>query len=250
MYSFYDLQEKIKTNFRFSGQEVKAILITVLAAAFILTFRSWGAKTFDFNAGMINLFNAFLIVALSLIVKVSVQKIYSLHIGYKFEYRLWFYGILAAILITFLSNGYFAILALGGFIIEMMPGHRLGYFRYGINYYSIGVIALMGPLSSIALALFFKMFSFMNNPLVELAIKFNVLIAFFSMLPFPPLDGGKILYGARPLYAFSLAGILAAGLLILFKESIPMIILGALLIAVLGWAVYFFGYEFKIQAGK
>jgi chromate transport protein ChrA len=119
MYSFYDLQEKIKSNFRFSGQEVKAILITILAAAFILTFRSWGDKTFNFNAGMINLFNAFLIVALSLIVKVSVQKIYALHIGYKFEYRLWFYGILAAIFLTFVSNGYLAVLALGGFIIEI-----------------------------------------------------------------------------------------------------------------------------------
>lgn len=250
MYSFYDLQEKIKTNFRFSGQEVKAILITVLASAFILTFRSWGAATFDFNAGLKNLFNAFLIVALCLVVKVSVQKIYSLHIGYKFEYRLWFYGIIAAVLITFLSNGYLPLLALGGFVIEMMPGHRLGYFRYGINYYSIGVIALMGPLSSIALALFFRMFSFLNNPLIDVAIRFNVFIAFFSMLPFPPLDGGKILYAARPLYVFSLAGILAAGLLILFKESIPMVILGALLIAVLGWAVYFFGYEFKVQTRK
>jgi Zn-dependent protease len=250
MYSFYDLQEKIKSNFRFSGQEVKAILITILAAAFILTFRSWGDKTFNFNAGMINLFNAFLIVALSLIVKVSVQKIYALHIGYKFEYRLWFYGILAAIFLTFVSNGYLAVLALGGFIIEMMPGHRLGYFRYGINYYSIGVIALMGPLSSIALALFFRMFSFMNNPLVELAIKFNVLIAFFSMLPLPPLDGGKVLYGARPLYAFGMAGITAAGILILMAKSIPMIIFGALFIAVLGWAVYFFGYEFKVQTRK
>ncbi|MCX6710892.1 MAG: hypothetical protein NTZ02_02270, partial [Candidatus Woesearchaeota archaeon] len=79
----------------------------------------------------------------------------------------------------------------------------------------------------------------------DTAIKFNVLIALFSMLPIPPLDGSKVLYAARPLYAFSFAGIIAAGLLILALKSIPLIILGGLLIAILGWATYFFGCEFK-----
>jgi Zn-dependent protease len=245
MYTLYDLQEKMKSHFRFSGEEVKALLITIFVAAFILTFRQWGVKTFDFNLGLRNLFNAVLIVALSMLVKVSIQKIYSLHIGYKLEYKFWFYGILAALFLCFVSNGYLYILALGGFAIQMMPGHRLGYFRYNINYYSIGVIALMGPLANIALALFFRMFSGFPNPLIDTAIKFNVLIALFSMLPIPPLDGSKVLYAARPLYAFSFAGIVAAGLLILALKSIPLIILGGLLIAILGWATYFFGCEFK-----
>jgi hypothetical protein len=60
MYSFYDLQEKIKNYFRFSGEEAKGVLITVLAVAFILSFQMWGSgKTFELYTGLKNFGNVF-----------------------------------------------------------------------------------------------------------------------------------------------------------------------------------------------
>ncbi|MEM0231242.1 MAG: hypothetical protein QXJ50_03690 [Candidatus Woesearchaeota archaeon] len=245
MYSLYDLRGKIREHFKFSQLEIRALLITILTSAFILSFRQWGGATFDFSAGLRNLFNAFLIITLSLLFKVSVQKIYALHIGYKLEYQFWLTGILTSLFLCFLTNGWLPILMLGGFAVTMLPGHRLGYFRYNINYFSLGIIAMMGPVANLILALFFKFFSGLPSPLIPLAIKFNVLMAFFSMLPIPPLDGSKVLYAARPLYAFSLAAVLATGLLILLLKSIPLIIIGGLLIGILSWAYYFFNYEMK-----
>ena len=245
MYSLYDLRGKIRDYFRFSNEEIRALLLTILTAAFILSFRQWGETTFDFSVGIRNFFNAFLIVTLSLLVKVSVQKIYSLHIGYKMEYQFWLTGILISIFLCFLTNGWLPFLALGGFVVTMLPGHRLGFFRYNINYFSIGIIAVMGPLANLGLAIFFKMFSWLPSPLIATAIKFNVLIAIFSMLPIPPMDGSKILYAARPFYVFCLAGIITAGLLTLLVNSIPLIVLGGFLMAIFFWAYYFFTYEFK-----
>jgi Zn-dependent protease len=161
------------------------------------------------------------------------------------EYRMWFWGVFFAVILCFASNGWLYMIPIGGFLISMIPGHRLGYFRYDINYFSVGIIALIGPLANICLALFFKLFMFLPNPLIYQAMRINVLIAFFSMLPFPPLDGSKVLFAARPLYAFGFFGISATGLLLMFMKSVPMAIILGLIFAVLGWAFYFFSYEFK-----
>ncbi len=246
MYSLHDLKDKIKKYFTFNAQEIKAIVITTFIIAFIFSFKDWGpGKNFEPTMGLNNLINAFIIVLLALLVKISVQKIYALHIGYSIEYKMWIYGILASLILCFASNGSIYFLAVGGFMLYMMPGHRLGYFRYDINYFSMGVVALIGPLANILLALFFKIFSFLPSPLIQKAMLFNALIAIFSMLPIPPLDGSKLLYASRPFYVFALAGIVATGILILTMKSIPMIILLALVFAVLAFSVYFFNYELK-----
>ncbi|MCX6709570.1 MAG: hypothetical protein NTV63_01275 [Candidatus Woesearchaeota archaeon] len=245
MPGFYDLQDKIKHHFVFKGSEIRALLITIFAAAFILSFRDWGGNLFNLSTGLMNLANAFLIVGLALIVKISVQKIYALHLGYKFEYKMWIYGLIASLILCFATNGYVFFLALGGFIIAMMPGHRLGYFRYDINYYGIAVIALMGPLANLGLALFFRMFSAIPNPLIHDAMVFNALIAAFSMIPLPPFDGSKIFFGSRSLYAFSAAGIVFISAFMFFIESIPLLILSALIFAIIILAGYYFRYEFK-----
>ncbi|MGB9749078.1 MAG: site-2 protease family protein [Candidatus Woesearchaeota archaeon] len=234
MYSLFDLQDKIKRYLRFNDQEVKSFIITALILAFCLSFRQWGpSETPDVMLGLKNLFNMFLIVSLALLVRIIAQKMYALHIGFNAEYEMWFYGLLICLLITFLSRGFWFFIAAGSFVIHFMPGHRLGYFRYGLNYFAMGVVALMGPVANILLALVLKILQpYALSGLVHSAIVVNIYFAIFNMLPIPPLDGSKIFFASRAFYFFSL-GFIAGASLLLFINGILWILLSAILLGIL-----------------
>ncbi|MBU1085459.1 site-2 protease family protein [Patescibacteria group bacterium] len=66
------------------------------------------------------------------------------------------------------------------------------------------LIALAGPASNLILAtllsFIFKSASIsLFTPLLALTIRMNVNLAIFNLLPIPPLDGSKILYGLLPI---------------------------------------------------
>ncbi len=72
------------------------------------------------------------------------------------------------------------------------------------------LIALAGPLSNIFLAIvftFFYKFLFLTQPILfqslkdilVFAVRINLLLAFFNLLPLPPLDGSKLLLLKVPL---------------------------------------------------
>ncbi len=71
------------------------------------------------------------------------------------------------------------------------------------------MVALAGPASNIAIAIFFSLvirlngsfFTFSDATLtfVSLVIIINLVLAFFNLIPIPPLDGSKILFSFLPL---------------------------------------------------
>ena len=76
--------------------------------------------------------------------------------------------------------------------------------------YGEAKVAAAGPLVNIALALFFALLIRFSGDLgltsafVELAayiVYINILLAFFNMIPIPPLDGSKILHAFLPFSA-------------------------------------------------
>ncbi len=239
MYSFYDLQDKVRRYLRFNENEIKGFIITALILAFCLSFKQWGpSQQPDILYGTRNLINMFLIVSLALLVKIIAQKIYALHIGFNVEYSMWLYGLLLCLMLVFASRGNLFFIATGSIIIHFMPGHRLGYFRYGLNYFAMGVVALMGPLANIVLALILRILQpFVASNLVHSAILVNIYFAIFSMLPIPPLDGSKILYASRAFYFFTLGIIVGAAILLNFG-GLFLTILGSLLIGVLFLIVF------------
>jgi len=234
----------IKRYFTFSADEIKSIIVTVFFLGFMFSFREWGSgASFNFQSGLLNWVNSGLVVLLALLVYISFQRIMAIRKGYKIEYRMWFWGLLAGVILTFVSSGFLPLAFLGTVIIYHLEGHRLGSWRYGLNYKDLGVISMMGPLSLIILALIFKIISFASGSvLVDKMIIVCAILACTNMLPLPWIDGGNVFFASRTLWVFGFAGIVAASVFLYFFSSIIGVILGAVVVAILAamsWFVFF-----------
>lgn len=239
-----DLTDKVKKFYKFTPTEVANVIAAIVVIAFIISFKEWGGATPSVAIGLKNLFNSMLIVALTFIVHLSVQRIIALQTGFRAEYKMFTFGLLAGLVIAFISKGRVWIILPGGIIIHHMAGHRLGWWRYGLNYFAQGMIALMGPIATMLLALFFRMMgTFIANPLIQKAIVFNIAFALYAMLPIPPLDGNRLLWGSRLAYVFSYAALIGAALLLLSKLPGWIVIFGALLIGAICWLAYYVFFE-------
>ena len=240
-----DLADKIKRYFMFTPLEIRSLIIAVLVTAFVFSFREWGyGDDFSLRIGAFNYFNAVLIVGLSFLIHISIQRIWSLGTGYRQEWKLWTFGLLFSLIMAFLTNGTIWLILPGGFFVHHMAGHRLGWFRYDINYWALGLIAVTGTFATIFFAALFKAVSvIVANSLIEKLITFNIAYALYSLIPLPPLDGSRTFYGSRMLYAFSTAFILAAAILLSSNIGIGIALLSSFFIAAGFWVLYYIFFE-------
>jgi Zn-dependent protease len=243
-----DLIDKTKKYYKFSPKEIRSIIITVIVLAFIVSFGEWGpGEEVNLFFGFINLINAILIVTLSFLIHLSAKKIAALHVGYRAEYDLWSFGLLFSLMIIFISTAWGKpvwIFLAGGVMLQHLAGHRIGHFRYDINYYEAGWISMAGPFSNILLAAILKAMAFFNSTsLIQKAITFNLLFALYNSLPIPPLDGSRMFFGSRMVYALSFFFILAAVILLWIDIPVWIALIGSALIAVIGWLLYYIFIE-------
>lgn len=240
-----NLIDKIKRYYRFTPAELRGFVISVLVIAFVISFKEWGpGKEVALGYGLFNFFNAVLIVGLSMLVHYSAQKITALYAGFKVEYKMWTAGLLIALVFAFVSKGSIWFIIPGGILFHHLAGHRLGWFRYGLNYFAVGILSLWGVVASILLAIFFKIVeNFVATPLITKAIAFNLVYAVYSMLPIPPADGNRVYFGSRLLYAFSLFAIISIAVLLWADVSIWIAVFGSLIIGAVCWLVYYIMWE-------
>jgi len=250
MAEIVDMLDKIKRYYRFTHYELRGLVIAILAIAFIISFKEWGTTAFDFNVGLYNLFNSILIVALSILVHDAGQRLWGLAIGYRVEFRMWTFGLIIALVVAFVSNGSLWLIVPSGFLLHHLAGHRLGWFRYGINYFGQAMVALAGPLFTLMLVIFLKVMSaFFPSALLHKAIVFNVVYAITSLLPIPPLDGSKIYFGSRMLYAFVLPAIAFSTILMVVNVPIFFALVLSLLVGIVLWLTYYISFERKVWRG-
>jgi len=226
-----DLSYNIKKYFKFDASEIRAMIIGVVVLGFIISFDEWGiGKEVDLYFGLNNLFNAILIMLLAMLVHVSAQRIAALSVGFRAQYKIWTYGIIIGVILAFFSAGKLWFLAAGGVIVHHMAGHRLGYFRYGLNYWPLGIVGIAGPIANLFLAIIFKMLllSFPENILLQQAMVVNIWFALFNMLPIPPLDGSHMFFASRTFYVFAFAAMAGLGLSIYFLGPFISLFLGLL----------------------
>ena len=225
----------VRKYFRFSADEIKSFIATAILLGFMFSFREWGAGAFDVRAGFFNWFNSIIVVAFALFIYLSAQRLMAIRKGYRVEYKMWFYGIIVALLITFVTRGNIVLAFIGTTLIYHLEGHRLGKFRYGLNYKDLGVISLMGPLAVLILAMVFKIISkfLVESPLVNKMLLVCLLIACLSMLPLPWIDGGNVFFASRLLWVFSFVSILVASVLLYVYSSILGIVIAAVFVGII-----------------
>lgn len=230
---------------RFSRQELAEFLIISLIFGFILSFNEWGTTSFDWIAGVQNWILATLIAAIGVWAHHAAQRYAGHKQGYEVEQKTWWYGMVGGLLLAFLTNGVAKILMATGTNAKVIKARRKGKYREGPNTSDIAAIAFAGPAACIGLAAVAKFLEATFAPGAEIFTKivsFNMLFAVQNLLPLPPLDGSRILFGSRLWYAtlFGLGFGMMLGLYVANVNVLASLALGVLVAIICWWLMYVF----------
>ncbi|HDD70677.1 MAG TPA: hypothetical protein ENF94_00790 [Candidatus Woesearchaeota archaeon] len=238
--------DKVKRYFWFSKAELNGFVLTALVFAFIYSFDKWGVVEFDFLVGLRNFFLAVLLCGSALFVHHAGQRLMAIKIGMKAEHKVWWPGLVVALIMVLLSGGKVGIYAASAVFISLLPQHRLGGFRYEVNVGSLAKVAIAGPLFNVFLAtgvVLLKWFGVLPAFISDPVFTFNVYFVAWNLLPIPPLDGSRVIFHSRLIYIFFVSSILAYILLIFLFEWYSYIT--ALIIGVVCWFLFYVFFERK-----
>ena len=207
-YGFYSLVDKLRVYGSPTRYEKRWLLISVFVMAFILGFDD-GREVFEFSAWMGNFLLGLIAIIIAVFVHETVHRIFGLEQGYRTDFKPFFYGLIAGMVLTSMSYGKILFLAYSGVRLHMMDKHRLGYFRHRTGYFQLGKIAALGPIANLFVA---TVFYFVPGAFAQKVVLVNALFAVTNMLPIPPLDGTYIVYATRRFYFMLLGFIFPLGL--------------------------------------
>lgn len=241
--SFRDVVDRAKRYAGFSKVEKREFWIAALILGIVASWNQWGTVEFDVWVGFGNLLVAFLIALVTLYVHHMAQRVWGANKGIQVEHKVWWYGAGLAFLVTILSNGNFGLLAVSGTYISIITVHRLGRYRYGPQVKDYAMIALMGPVANIVLAGILKSIDLYIVPLpfVDQFFVFSLAFAAWNLLPIPPLDGSRIIFSSRLLYALVAGAVIGYVLLIQLVGVFSW--LWALAIGLATWLIFYITLE-------
>ncbi|PIN76794.1 hypothetical protein COV17_01055 [Candidatus Woesearchaeota archaeon CG10_big_fil_rev_8_21_14_0_10_36_11] len=226
MVNIKELGNRVLEFYRFSWQEISGLLAAVLITAFIFSFRDWGSEQFEFIVGITNFITLIFIGAISFVFRISCQKIYALSQGYKAEFKIWWVGLVIALVLAFISLGRVPFILIGGIVASFMIKQRLGEFRYGFSYHQNGIASLWGILGNLILAIGFAVGLYYSpqNYFFSKGLMLNIIMGFCALLPLPQLDGLNIYFGSRMMYYIAIVTVLLASVLLLTRTKWGLII--------------------------
>ncbi|MEW5896643.1 MAG: hypothetical protein AB1668_03055 [Nanoarchaeota archaeon] len=225
MVSFKEIIARVKDSFGFNKAELLGLIAAIIATAIIFSFRDWGEDKFDLALGLKSFFLVLLAAGLSFFFRLSCQKIYALSQGYKAEFKVWWAGIIIALVIALISAGRIPLVLIGGVVTVLFVRQRLGEFRYGLSFHENAVISLWGIVGNMILAIFFALGLYFvpHNYFFYKGLILNLIMAFCALLPLPQLDGLQIYFGSRWLYAFLVVAVLLGAVLLITGTRLGLI---------------------------
>jgi len=224
----------------FSKKELWYVVLLVIIFSFIFSFTQWGTDVFDASAGIKNLFIAFCVVGIVVLVHHFVQRAICLLFGFKPNHRIWWPGIILSLLVLFLSNGRLMVFFGAVFSIAMHKAYRLGWHRYGLNLKQQGLIAVSGNIAVILLVCALRLMS-VSSAFWSNVAYFSVLFVFFNMLPIPPLDGGLMLLGSRLYFVFLFSALV--GFIAFFSYGLITSLFMSILLGLVCWFIFYWYFE-------
>ena len=198
--------------YTFTLAEVRDLTIATIVLGFLFSI---ALRTFEVTTSssvFVNFLTAIAIVAPALILHELAHKFVAQKYGCKANYVLWPMGAVMAVLITLLTGGRVIFAALGAVMIATTYSTRLGYRFVGLTNEELGKISWSGPVVNLAIALISFALKPMNPIFFETVILINLIIAIFNLIPFPPLDGSKIIGWSWTVWG----GTLSAAIALLF----------------------------------
>jgi Zn-dependent protease len=172
----------------FSSREIRDIIISMLVIAGVFAYVLRYSSVFD-NIGSNDLLSrvviALVAVGFAFVLHELAHKFVAVRYGFYAEYRMWVQGLILAII-----TAYF------GFVFAA-PGAVYIHGEY-ISREENGKISIAGPLTNIALAVFFFLllpllsFSPILAAIFGLGFIVNSFLALFNLLPISILDGAKV----------------------------------------------------------
>lgn len=184
----------------YSKNEIRDIIISVLAIAFIFAYPNFGLIPFFIVAVVI----AFLFHELA-------HKFVSQKFGCVAIYRMWPQGLMLGFLTALVG---FKFVAPGAVVIYPFKFGRWGFKRTHLTMTEIGIISISGIAVNLFFAAIFRPFAgivMIQGMDFFGSLSFvNAFLAIFNLLPIPPLDGSKVfrwkpwLWGLMILFALLL----------------------------------------------
>lgn len=229
---------------RFTKQEISGLIAAIFVTAFIFSFRDWGGETFNVAIGLQNFSLVLLIAVISFLFRLACQKMYALSQGYNAEFKIWWAGLLIALIVGFLSVGTIPLIIIGGMTVAFMTRHRLGEFRYGWSYWNNAMVGMWAIYASLILAVFFAIGNYIvpQTYFFHKGLILNLIMAACALIPIPQLEGLNIFFGSRVLYFLAILLIVLAAILLL-TNTLFGIVFSAIFGAILGLVYLAIGSE-------
>jgi len=184
----------------FSKTEIKDLLISVLVVSLIFS-----SLKFD------TILETIFIVFMVFITHELAHKFVAQHYGCFAQYKIWYFGILLG-LITALIPGGIVFVAPGAVHISPFGRKKFAFRIVHLTRKDYGIISLSGPLTNVIIGVSFLLMSFFYPLSIFYSIsRISFFLAFFNLIPFPPLDGSKVFAWDRRIWlviiAISLVGL-------------------------------------------
>jgi Zn-dependent protease len=178
---------------KFSETEVKHIGIALFVITLALTLFFFGSFSIG---GFITMLLTF---GVAFIAHELAHKFVAQRYGYWAEFRYWETGLILGLLMGLTRA--FLFLAPGAVYIH--SGYR------GMSKKQNGYISLAGAATNVALAFIFFFLAPLFGPMISsFAVRINLLLAIFNLLPIPPLDGSKVFAWDKQKWAIIFVGLI------------------------------------------
>jgi Zn-dependent protease len=186
----------------FSKKEIMDIIISVITLSIALFFIIYRASTHLSLLDALGI--SFLMTVTAFLLHEMSHKFVAIHYGAWSEFRMWPLGLLLTI-----------VTGLLGFLFAL-PGAV--YFASYRNPIREGRIAVAGPSTNLVIGvallpvLLFARLSYIPFMAVFYLTYINIWLAFFNLIPIPPLDGSKVFAWDKKAWGvtFAIAGALVA----------------------------------------
>ncbi len=172
---------------RFSHREIKEIAISTLVIGFCFAWVERNSLPFAYMNFLTTFGIMSFAVGSAFVLHEIAHKLTAQNFGCYAEYRMWEWGLIIAF---FLAVSIGMVFAAPG-AVYIAPGF------FGLTRRQEIVISSAGIITNLALAILFSLLAGFTSGYIKIgfsvAAMVNSWIALFNLLPFPPLDGSKIM---------------------------------------------------------